>query len=185
MNEYYPDLLERIIKREPNAYLSALYWDSEMFGRSSVKRRKLEAGEPEKDYRAELLKLFTNMDQRYPTKHKRHVADRYRNFFLQAAGIMTNYQFKALYEGLIRGDPKLRSLRGIYYLVYVGVKIIFRAVNVEVQVLLRKPGRAAAARRKQCRDKKYDKQCFFHVVHSVWNFFCWLFIRSGINTCVK
>ena len=33
MNEYYPDLMERIIRREPNAYLAALYWDSEMFGR--------------------------------------------------------------------------------------------------------------------------------------------------------
>lgn len=29
MNEYYPDLMERVIRREPNAYLAALYWDSE------------------------------------------------------------------------------------------------------------------------------------------------------------
>ena len=31
MNEYYPDLMERVTRREPNAYLAALYWDSEMF----------------------------------------------------------------------------------------------------------------------------------------------------------
>lgn len=30
MNEYYPDLMERIVRREPNAYLAALYWDSKM-----------------------------------------------------------------------------------------------------------------------------------------------------------
>ena len=54
MNEYYPDLMERIIRREPNAYLAALYWDSEMFHRTTKKRRELE-GEDKKDYRA-LLK---------------------------------------------------------------------------------------------------------------------------------
>ena len=25
MNEYYPDLMERIVRREPNAYLASLY----------------------------------------------------------------------------------------------------------------------------------------------------------------
>ncbi len=118
MNEYYPDLLERIIRREPNAYLAALYWDSEMFGRSSATRRELEAGQPQKDYRAELLKLFSNMEKNFPSKHKMHVAVRYRNFFLQAANLMTPKQFQTLYEGLIKGDPKLRTLRGIYYHVY-------------------------------------------------------------------
>ena len=35
LNEMYPDLMERVSKREPNAYLCALYWDTEMFGRRS------------------------------------------------------------------------------------------------------------------------------------------------------
>ena len=48
MNEYYPDLMERVIRREPNAYLAALYWDSEMFGRTTRTRQKLE-GEDNKD----------------------------------------------------------------------------------------------------------------------------------------
>ena len=51
MNEYYPDLMDRVIRREPNAYLAALYWDSEMFGRSTKARRELE-DETQKDYRA-------------------------------------------------------------------------------------------------------------------------------------
>lgn len=59
MNEYYPDLMERVIRREPNAYLAALYWDSEMFGRTSKTRRELEKG-AEKDYRAMLVDVFNN-----------------------------------------------------------------------------------------------------------------------------
>lgn len=56
MNEYYPDLMERVIRREPNAYLAALYWDSEMFGRNSATRRSIEADSNKKDYKAELYK---------------------------------------------------------------------------------------------------------------------------------
>lgn len=55
------DLWERIQRREPNAYLVLLYWDSEMFRRSSKKRRELEEDEEPKDYCA-LVKdmLFLN-----------------------------------------------------------------------------------------------------------------------------
>ena len=45
MNEYYPDLMERIVRREPNAYLAALYWDSEMFGRSTAARKAKREGD--------------------------------------------------------------------------------------------------------------------------------------------
>ena len=31
MEEYEPGLMDRITRREPNAYLAALYWDTEMF----------------------------------------------------------------------------------------------------------------------------------------------------------
>ena len=87
MNEYYPDLMERVIRREPNAYLAALYWDSEMFGRNSASRRANEAEEKKKDYKAELIEMFNNMDIYFTTEHKRYVATRYRNFFLQVSAI--------------------------------------------------------------------------------------------------
>lgn len=118
MNEYYPDLMERIIRREPNAYLAALYWDSEMFGRSSRKRREMEAAEPEKDYKKELLHMFGNMDVYFDTPHKRHVAERYRNFFLQVSAIATPEDFKHIYEGLVSGDPKMRTFRALYHRIY-------------------------------------------------------------------
>lgn len=117
MNEYYPDLMERIIRREPNAYLAALYWDSEMFGRSTKQRRSMETGE-RKDYRKELLKLFRNMDLYFDTPHKRKIADHYRNFHMMVAAIATEEDYKNIYEGLISGDPKLRTYRALFNRVY-------------------------------------------------------------------
>ena len=118
MNEYYPDLMERIVRREPNAYLAALYWDSEMFGRSTVARKQNEKGTGEKDYKAALLELFSDMEGNFETSHKRYVAGRYRNFFMSVSAIVDNKDCKAIYEGLISGDPKMRSYRALYQRIY-------------------------------------------------------------------
>lgn len=118
MNEYYPDLMERIIRREPNAYLAALYWDSEMFGRNTTARKQNEKGSAEKDYKAALLELFSDMDGNFQTEHKRYVADRYRDFFIRVSTIADNKDCKAIYEGLISGDPKMRTFRALYQRIY-------------------------------------------------------------------
>ena len=118
MNEYYPDLMERVIRREPNAYLAALYWDSEMFGRNSATRRSIEADSDKKDYKAELIKMFNNMDVYFTTEHKRQIASKYRNFFIRLAPIATEKDYKIIYEGLISGDPKLRTYRALFQRIY-------------------------------------------------------------------
>ena len=118
MNEYYPDLMERIIRREPNAYLASLYWDSEMFGKNTQKRKALEGTEPKKDYKVELIKMFNDMDTYFPNKHKRYIAEKYRNFFIQVSTIATSKDFKAIYDGLISGDPKQRTFRALYQRIY-------------------------------------------------------------------
>lgn len=118
MNEYYPDLMDRVIQREPNAYLAALYWDSEMFGRSSRKRREMESNIPPKDYKADLIKMFGNMEIYFTTPHKKYVATKYRNFFMCASTIADQKDCKAIYEGLISGDPKLRTYRALYQRIY-------------------------------------------------------------------
>ncbi len=118
MNEYYPDLMERIVRREPNAYLAALYWDSEMFGRNTAVRKETEKRSAEKDYKKALINLFSDMDGNFQTKQKRNVANRYRNFFTAVSVIVDNKDCKSIYEGLISGDPKLRTLRAIYQRVY-------------------------------------------------------------------
>ncbi len=118
MNEYYPDLMERIIKREPNAYLAALYWDSEMFGRSTSVRKQNEKENEDKDYKKALLELFANMDENFQSKHKKEIAEKYRNFFMKVSTIADNKDYKIIYEALISGDPKLRSLRALYQRIY-------------------------------------------------------------------
>lgn len=118
MNEYYPDLMERIVRREPNAYLAALYWDSEMFGRSTLARKKNEQETEGGDYKAALLELFSDMNKNFPTKSKRHRAERYRNFFISVSAIADNKDCKAMYEGLISGDPKMRAFRALYKRIY-------------------------------------------------------------------
>ncbi len=117
MNEYYPDLMERVIRREPNAYLAALYWDSEMFGRRTKTRRELEQTE-QKDYRAELIKMFNDIPGHFPGQRQRHVAGRYRNFFLSVSAFADQKDCRLIYDALVRGDPKLRAFRGLYQRIY-------------------------------------------------------------------
>lgn len=44
INQFIPGFMEKVTRREPNAYLAALYWDTEMFTKASVgdSRRKPE-----------------------------------------------------------------------------------------------------------------------------------------------
>lgn len=119
MNEYYPDLMERIIRREPNAYLAALYWDSEMFGRSSQKRRELEQGVADtKDYKVELMNMFNNMDVFFTTPAKKKVAEKYKKLFINISTFATEKDYKDLYASLVKGDPKLRAFRAVFQNIY-------------------------------------------------------------------
>lgn len=116
MNEYYPDLMERVIRREPNAYLAALYWDSEMFGRRTSKRRELEKNQEKSiDYQVELMKMFGNIPNHFNTPQKQKVAETYRRQFVKSSGFTTDidYLCKQMYESLIAGDPKMRKIRAI------------------------------------------------------------------------
>lgn len=112
-------LWERIQRREPNAYLVLLYWDSEMFRRSSRKRRKAESEEEQKDYCA-LCKdvLFLHTD-RYtiPADTKRHLSN-WKSLFVKTYGIATQAHYKTMYEGLLYGDPKSRVLRILWTTIY-------------------------------------------------------------------
>ncbi len=118
MNEYYPDLMDRIIRREPNAYLAALYWDSEMFGRNTAARKRSESGMAEKDYKEALLELFSDMEGNFDTKNKRLVAMKYRKFSMSVSAFADAQDYKIIYEGLVSGDPKLRTFRALYQRIY-------------------------------------------------------------------
>lgn len=109
--KYEPGLWEKILRREPNAYLAALYWDTELYRRSSRQRRETEKG---KDYKV-LVKhmLFENPDKYFTTELTRKVADRYRKLIIKMDGMARERDYRKIYDALVAGDPKLRTLRAI------------------------------------------------------------------------
>jgi len=110
--EYEPGLWERILAREPNAYLAMLYWDSELYRRTSKQRRDNEAP---KDYRA-LVKemLFEKPELHFTTALTKHVAEQYRKQFIRVDGMARPRDYRKMYDALVAGDPKLRTMRAIY-----------------------------------------------------------------------
>jgi len=115
-----PELWEKIERREPNAYLAMLYWDSEMFRRSTAKRRELEQDQEQKDYRALLEEmLFKHPKKYFTTAETMHVAMMYRQFYVKSDYMMTDKICKKMYETLCCGDPKQRTLRALYTVAYV------------------------------------------------------------------
>lgn len=109
LEEMYPGLMERIKKREPNAYLCALYWDSEMFGRSTKKRRELEGDtDAEKDYKSMAMKLLTEANPKDATLQRD-----LRNNVCKYEYLVIDKDWKDIYECLSVGDPKRRRQRAL------------------------------------------------------------------------
>lgn len=120
MSEFKPDLMNRIIKREPNAYLASLYYDSEMFRRSSTNRRKIEQGEEEnKDYKQMVIKLLSDINGNFHTELQRKIATSYKYTLMKAIQYNASQKiFKKMYEGLIAGDPKKRTQRSVDNMIF-------------------------------------------------------------------
>jgi hypothetical protein len=110
MSEYYPDLMDRIIRREPNAYLAALYWDSEMFRRSTKNRNAME---DKKDYKAEVFKLLNDSHKHFITKAGMENAKSIIRLLIKYGPIIEEKEYKTIHDCLVGGDPKQRTLRAI------------------------------------------------------------------------
>jgi predicted phosphoadenosine phosphosulfate sulfurtransferase len=110
MNEYYPDLMDRIIKREPNAYLAALYWDSEMFRRSTRNRAALE---DKKDYKAAVFKMLNEYQKHFITKASMENARGIIQLLIKYGSIIEDKVYKTIHDCLVAGDPKQRTLRSL------------------------------------------------------------------------
>jgi len=115
MQEYYPDLMTRIIKREPHAYLAALYWDSEMFKRNTRKRKRLEKSEEDdnKDYKKLFLEYVSD-DRNFTNELQQQNRKDISRFVLRYSFMLTQKEYKQIYEVIKAGDPKRRNLRGWY-----------------------------------------------------------------------
>lgn len=112
-----PDLWARIERREPNAYLVLLYWDSEWYKRSSKTRRKNENSN--KDWK-ELCRsmLFVNPNKYFTNPTTQNVASSYRRCFIKIDGMARQKDYRKMHDALIAGDPKLRTLRALFCDVY-------------------------------------------------------------------
>lgn len=108
-----PDLWERIERRMPNAYLVMLYWDSEMFARSTRKRGEIEADSgDEKNYKEICLDmLFKNPDKYRIAPDTKRWLTTWRRTFIEFGPYMENRDYRKMYECILAGDPKGRDLR--------------------------------------------------------------------------
>ena len=109
LGEMYPDLMERVTRREPNAYLCALYWDTEMFGRSTQKRRELMKDDERKDYKALVLDYMRH-PQDFPHPELARI---YRNIIMRSTGLMIDHDWEWMWRTVQKGDPKKRTIRAI------------------------------------------------------------------------
>ena len=114
--ETEPELWEKIERRYPNAYLVLLYWDSEMFKRSSKTRREIESELQEQDYKYKLTDLLFINTKNYtiPPETLKKI-DSWRKLVKDFYGYMSAKFCKRCYEAILCGDPKNRTLRALYY----------------------------------------------------------------------
>lgn len=111
MCEFYPELFDKICKREPNAYMAMLYFDSEMFRRNKEKKQKTEKTE-KVDHKARLLKMM-NESWRFESKSMKTVYTSISRLLLKYGPTIKEAEYKDLCQVVIAGDPKRRSLRAI------------------------------------------------------------------------
>ena len=108
MCEFYPDLFNRICKREPNAYMAMLYFDTEFFRR----KKSRDKNGQERDFKAEVFDLLAH-PEKIMLSNKREIIKGIRNEIIKYEGYFTNKEWKEAYQILIAGDPKGRSRRAL------------------------------------------------------------------------
>lgn len=110
MCEYYPHLFEKICKREPNAYLAMLYFDTELFRRKKESRKN--KTDENVDYKAKALELLMD-DSYFVSDTAKTTQKNYKRFILKHSALLSPKNYKRIYFALTGGDPKGRELRAI------------------------------------------------------------------------
>lgn len=109
-----PVLWAQIERREPNAYLVMLYWDSEMFRRQTRSRTELEAGQAPKDYEEIVMRmLFKEPEKHFTNPESMRLARDVRKLIVKYHFMMHSGIYKRIYEMMLTGDPKRRTFRSI------------------------------------------------------------------------
>lgn len=110
MCEFYPNLFDKICKREPNAYMAMLYFDTELFRRSNKKKQRKKDNV---NYKQKLMELMKE-SWRFETDSMKRLYKSVKRVVVLKGENFDNDQWKRLCEIIIGGDPKLRSLRAFY-----------------------------------------------------------------------
>lgn len=108
MCEFYPNLFDRICRREPNAYMAMLYFDTELY-----RRKKTQGKRDTTDYKAEVFRLL-NEPERFRTKTQKTSFVNCRRFVTMHGKILDNSNYKTIYQILVGGDPKGRTFRSLF-----------------------------------------------------------------------
>lgn len=113
MCEYYPDLFNKICKREPNAYMAMLYFDTEFFrSRKSRKKNSVQEDNSEVDYKEKTIELI-NKTEYFTTPAQIETLKGFQRLIVLYGPIITNKTYKRIYNALVGGDPKMREYRAI------------------------------------------------------------------------
>lgn len=111
LEEHQPNLMARIIKREPNAYLASIYWDTEMF--RSIGKKSSKTAISDRDFKQEVMDQFEFQKDKLDTDLKRANYKKMRSFVIRNGVRLKQKHYKMILEILISGDPKSRSYRGL------------------------------------------------------------------------
>jgi hypothetical protein len=101
--------MERIIAREPNAYLATIYYDTEMFRRIGGAEKK---DRKDQDFRKLTIELLKD-DTKFDSIEKQRIRKKFLSLVARHGMIITDKHWRAIYKAIIGGDPKDRSYRGI------------------------------------------------------------------------
>lgn len=108
MCQFYPDLFDRICKREPNAYMAMLYYDTELFRRKKKDKDKAKE-ENYVYYKESVMNYLSNIDSQ-PKSNRRALLEM-KKFLFRFSMYFDNKLWKAAYQICIAGDPKGRYVR--------------------------------------------------------------------------
>lgn len=120
MFEVYPDLWEAVLRREPNAYLVRLYWDTEMFRRETRNKKHLDklANVEEVDYKSKFMEVVNHPEKYFRNKHALRLCQQYKHLIIRYSNMIQPKHYKKMYLGLISGDTKSRTLRSLQTQIY-------------------------------------------------------------------
>jgi len=123
LSEYDPGLMERVINREPNAYIASVYWGTELFKRKKIKyNKKEEAYEKdlkELNYKTEVLKYISNPEKHFgDSAVKLRTCKAIKSMIARTSMHMSEPHWKKAYDIINVGDPKMRDVRALYTMIY-------------------------------------------------------------------